>query len=152
MYVNSPAQTLVVGLSSTREGGCWSTLPNANGKMNLPSTTSLIVGLQQTGENIGYDGRIIPKNSTPGNQGLTYTKVSQNLKTKRIYDYDWTHRCDICDVPCKSATGVKIHHTKVHKTPKKNHSKVHLQTVLCKFPNGRHNKTTDRVWPVRMNR
>ena len=33
-----------------------------------------------------------------------------------IYDQDWPHRCDICDLPCKSQTGVKIHRSKAHKT------------------------------------
>ena len=32
-----------------------------------------------------------------------------------VYDYHWPHRCDICSLPCKSGTGVKIHKTKAHK-------------------------------------
>lgn len=31
-----------------------------------------------------------------------------------LYDNMWPHRCDICDKPCKSARGVKIHKTKSH--------------------------------------
>ena len=32
-----------------------------------------------------------------------------------IYDHDWPARCDICDYPCASARGVKIHKSKKHK-------------------------------------
>ena len=31
------------------------------------------------------------------------------------YDYEWEHRCSICDQPCRSAHGVKIHKAKTHK-------------------------------------
>ena len=31
-----------------------------------------------------------------------------------IYDSSWAHRCDVCDQPCKSSRGVKIHKTKAH--------------------------------------
>ena len=36
------------------------------------------------------------------------------------YDYDWSYRCDICDAPCASLTGIgiKIHKAKMHKAPK----------------------------------
>ena len=50
---------------------------------------------------------------------LHHETVTEFEKLNGFYDYDWTHRCDICDAPCKSAIGVKIHSTKVHKTPKK---------------------------------
>ena len=32
-----------------------------------------------------------------------------------MYDYEWKHRCQVCDYPCKSPTGVKIHRSKAHK-------------------------------------
>ena len=31
------------------------------------------------------------------------------------YVHDWPHRCDVCDLPCKSSHGVKIHKAKAHK-------------------------------------
>ena len=32
-----------------------------------------------------------------------------------VYDHSWPHRCAQCDLPCKSARGIKIHMRKVHK-------------------------------------
>ena len=34
---------------------------------------------------------------------------------KGVYDYDWPHRCQVCDHPCRSEHGIKIHHAKCHK-------------------------------------
>ena len=34
---------------------------------------------------------------------------------KGVYDFNWPHRCDVCDLPCASARGVKIHRTRMHK-------------------------------------
>ena len=31
------------------------------------------------------------------------------------YDYDWQFRCDVCDLPCSSSRGVKIHKAQKHK-------------------------------------
>ena len=31
-----------------------------------------------------------------------------------LYDHSWTHRCPVCDLPCRTARGVKIHRTKAH--------------------------------------
>ena len=35
-----------------------------------------------------------------------------------IYDYEWSHRCEICDLACSSARGVAIHKTRAHKKVK----------------------------------
>ena len=35
--------------------------------------------------------------------------------TNNAYDYDWPFRCDICDLPCASARGIKIHKCKAHR-------------------------------------
>ena len=35
-----------------------------------------------------------------------------------MYDFSAIHRCDVCDLPCASAHGVKIHKGKVHKAEK----------------------------------
>ena len=32
-----------------------------------------------------------------------------------VYVHSWSHRCDICDLPCVSERGVKIHKSKAHK-------------------------------------
>ena len=31
-----------------------------------------------------------------------------------LYDHNWLFQCPVCDLPCKSARGVKIHRTKAH--------------------------------------
>ena len=38
--------------------------------------------------------------------------------TNQVYVYNWKHRCGICDLPCSSSTGVKIHQARSHKLPK----------------------------------
>ena len=32
-----------------------------------------------------------------------------------VYDFAWRFRCGVCDLPCSSDRGVKIHQTKAHK-------------------------------------
>ena len=41
--------------------------------------------------------------------------ISEYEKETGDYDHSWPHRCSICGLPCKSARGVKIHATKMHK-------------------------------------
>jgi len=36
-------------------------------------------------------------------------------KANDLYDHDWLHRCDICDLPCKSDRGVRIHKSAKHR-------------------------------------
>ena len=31
------------------------------------------------------------------------------------YDFDWAHRCNICDLTCVSARGIKVHKARIHK-------------------------------------
>ena len=31
------------------------------------------------------------------------------------YDFEWDHRCDICDLSCVSARGIKVHKARMHK-------------------------------------
>ena len=33
------------------------------------------------------------------------------------YVHSWPHRCDVCDLPCASERGIKIHKSKAHKAP-----------------------------------
>ena len=35
-----------------------------------------------------------------------------------IYDYGWSHRCDVCDLACSSKRGVAIHKSRAHKNGK----------------------------------
>ena len=36
-----------------------------------------------------------------------------------LYVRDWPFRCDVCDLPCSSAHGVKIHRALMHKAERK---------------------------------
>lgn len=38
--------------------------------------------------------------------------------TSNVYVYDWRFRCDICDLPCSSERGIKMHQRKSHKQDK----------------------------------
>lgn len=42
------------------------------------------------------------------------------------YVHDWQHRCDVCDLPCRSAIGVRVHKSRVHKAEKKQEFKGRL--------------------------
>ena len=64
-----------------------------------------------------------------------------NLHPQAIKDYelesgnyvaDWPHRCDICDLPCASATGVKIHRSHMHKEDKVQNFKGTLTDCVVK--------------------
>ena len=35
------------------------------------------------------------------------------------YDFLWPHRCDVCDLPCRSKAGIKIDKTKKHAAEKR---------------------------------
>ena len=42
-------------------------------------------------------------------------KIKEYELAKGVYDANWPHRCDVCDLPCASARGVKIHRSRMHK-------------------------------------
>ena len=44
--------------------------------------------------------------------------ITDYEKLVGIYDTTWPHRCDTCDLPCKSARGIKIHKSRAHKPQK----------------------------------
>ena len=38
--------------------------------------------------------------------------------SNNVYDFTWRFRCGICDLPCASERGIKIHCSRAHKDPK----------------------------------
>ena len=46
---------------------------------------------------------------------LHHETITEFEKLNGFYDYDWPHRCDICDAPCKSIRGIQIHRSRAHK-------------------------------------
>ena len=48
------------------------------------------------------------------------------------YVSDWQHRCDICDLPCRSQRGVQVHKSKVHKKEKDQEFKDRLTDCVVK--------------------
>ena len=49
-------------------------------------------------------------------RGSIHPQLIRDYETQvGIYDTQWSHRCEICDLPCKSGKGIKIHKAKAHK-------------------------------------
>lgn len=54
------------------------------------------------------------------------TIVNTYEKVNGIFNYDWPHRCSVCESPCASQHGVKIHAARAHKAAKEQDFKHRL--------------------------
>ena len=53
-----------------------------------------------------------------------------------VYVFDWRFRCDVCDLPCSSARGIKLHRAKSHKQAKEQNFRGSLAdnaVIKCKL-------------------
>ena len=46
------------------------------------------------------------------------TLIKEYEITHKVYDFSWKFRCGVCDLPCSSERGIKIHQAKAHKQTK----------------------------------
>ena len=70
-----------------------------------------------------------------GIRGVTYTRRQSLILKKKmtcLYIHDWSHRYDVCDLPCKSERGVRIQKIAKHKTWKMQDFKGHLMDEVVK--------------------
>ena len=61
------------------------------------------------------------RSGTRGSREVTYTQKRFTILKSKVtcmYIVDWSHRCDVCDLPCKSERGVRIHKSAKHKDEK----------------------------------
>ena len=64
--------------------------------------------------------------------GIHPELIKEFEQTNGLYVEDWPHRCDVCDLPCQNAVGVKIHKSKAHKGAKKQNFKGSLASNAVK--------------------
>ena len=65
--------------------------------------------------------------------GIHPELIKEFEQTNGLYVEDWPHRCDVCDLPCQNAVGVKIHRTKAHKGEKTQNFKGTLASEAVKI-------------------
>ena len=70
-----------------------------------------------------------PSRGILGTQGRLHPEVIKEFEVANgIYDHTQPFRCEICDLPCKSKTDVKIHSAKAHGKVTKHNDKEKSQS------------------------
>ena len=71
--------------------------------------------------NTRYDGKGMVSVMTHGTEPRTHLHpelIREFEMYNNLYDHNWPYRCDVCDLPCSSERGIKIHKSRAHKEEK----------------------------------
>ena len=116
-YANSNAHTQCVTLCSVLSMACLSTRANTDTKMNTGWNASCKARVQSVLENSRSVGSGMDQKTTRGSQERMFTpnlSGTSSSRTASTSDHNWRYRYQVCDLPCVSPRGVKIHISKQH--------------------------------------
>ena len=67
------------------------------------------VGIGKTEFLVKYKGYGYQHNQWVLYENVTAAAITEYLRANQLYDYSWRFRCPVCDKPCRSKQGVKVH-------------------------------------------
>jgi hypothetical protein len=84
--------------------------------------------------------------------GLHPETIKEYEKANGEYAFQWPHRCNVCDLPCRTKTGIKIHKAKIHKVEKDQEFADRLMTNQCACRNIQDYRKRDTQYTAKASR